>query len=333
MRLLPARALAAGAAALAVTALVMLAPPARAKEHTAACSLLPSIIDRLRGALVLAAFHRARGSSLAAYETLRTTAASISDDPAAAACGVVPGVLARAQDRAGGETTALAASLQLDQGIAAALSVALTGTISGPQAAKLIDVGESAEYGAACPDLFVLVRNLIAPPAGARRPPPELLASRVEALVTELRARGRCPAVSALLAAAAQHERTEPGASDLAHAVDSLRLDEPDQPGDGQNPVARCPELPLVIQRIADAISIGAPLYNKGDATGCRDLYRSVARRLRDEVIPAGRCPGARTELDSALTAAAQANDPGEAAWALRHGFDSITERWREPVK
>jgi hypothetical protein len=78
---------------------------------------------------------------------------------------------------------------------------------------------------------------------------------------------------------------------------------------------------------------VGAPLYNKGDHAGCRDLYRRVARSLRDEVIPPGRCPAARAELDTALTAAAQATDATDAAWALRHGFDHITERWQDPNK
>jgi serine protease Do len=86
-----------------------------------------------------------------------------------------------------------------------------------------------------------------------------------------------------------------------------------------------------VVERIAGAITVGAPLYNKGDQAGCRDLYRRVARALRDELIPAGRCPAARAELDAALTAAAQASDVSDAAWALRRGFDRITERWQDP--
>jgi hypothetical protein len=72
-------------------------------------------------------------------------------------------------------------------------------------------------------------------------------------------------------------------------------------------------------------------MYNKGDHAGCRDLYRQVARALRDDVIAAGRCPAVHAVLDSALTAAAQAGSAGEAAWALRHGFDDIVERWQEP--
>jgi hypothetical protein len=308
---------------LAVTAALFVLPPtpaATAKEHMAACTALPSIIDRLRGAMVLASYHRERGSSLGAYETLRTTASSVIDDQEAAACGAVPAVLARALARAADERTALAASVQIDVGIAAALGVALTGSTGNADvAAKLLDVPESVEYGAGCPDLFPIVRRLTA--AGGQPLP-----TRVSTLIDELRARGpgHCESVVRLL--------TGTGRDDLAHAVDSLRLDEADQASDRDNPVARCPELPLVVERISVAISVGAPLYNKGEAAGCRDVYRRVARTLRDQVIPAGRCPAVRAELDAALTAAAQAGDPSEAAWALRHGFDQITERWRAPA-
>jgi hypothetical protein len=234
-------------------------------------------------------------------------------------------VLARALARAGDETSALAASLQIDQGIAAALSVALVGRTSGPDAAaKLIDVGESVEYGAGCPDVFSLIRRLASPSdAGGRPVPTTELVRRTGELVSELRAQGRCSAVAHLLGAVAR--------DDLAHAVDSLRLDEADQTTDTQNPLVRCPELPLVVERIGAAINLGAPLFNKGDRAGCRDLYWRVARNLRDEVIPAGRCPAARAELDASLTAAAQAGEAGQAAWALRHGFDRIMERWQSP--
>jgi hypothetical protein len=308
---------------LAVTVALFTLPPtpaATAKEHTAACTTLPSIVDRLRGAMVLASFHRGRGSSVAAYETLRTIASSVAQDREVAGCGVLPAMLARALGRAVEERTALAASVQIDLGIAAALSVALTGSSGSSElGAKLMDVPESMEYGSGCPDLFPIVKRL----TGTGGQP---LATRVSAVLDELQAQGpgRCASVVRLL--------TGSGRDDLAHAVDSLRLDETDQGGDRDNLVARCPELPLVVDRISLAISVGAPLYNKGEVAGCRDLYRRVARTLRDEVIPAGRCPAAHAELDSALTAAAQAGDPSQAAWALRRGFDRITEGWREPA-
>jgi hypothetical protein len=311
----------ASVAAILVLASATLTPgPAGAKEHTAACAALPSMIERLRGALVLAAFHRSRGSSLGAYEALRTTAVNVVRDPGAGACGAVPVVLGRALARARGETTALAASLQLDVGIATALSLALDGGLSGQDtAAKLLDLGESVEYAEGCPDLFRVVNRLTSDDG----PPPDL-ARRVERVVAELRAQGRCAAVIKLLATARE---------DPAHAVDSLRMDEPDRASDEQNPVARCPELPIVLEKISSTINTGAPLFNKGDHEGCRDLYRQVARSLRDEVVAPGRCPAVRSELDGALTAAAQASTPGEAAWALRHGFDHIAERWQEPSR
>jgi hypothetical protein len=289
----------------------------QAKEHTAACVVLPALLERLRGALVLAAFHRARGSSLAAYEALRTGASGVARD--GAACGVVPSVLDRSLTRAAGEDSALAASLRLDLGIAASLSVALTGAMSDEDAAvKMLDVAESVEYGEGCPDLFRIIGRLgQGDDAG--------LPARASELTAELKAGGKCAAVRKLLAAAGGNRER------ISHALDSLRLDEPDQASDQENTVARCPELPMVLERISSTINVGAPLYNKGDHASCRDLYRRTARALRDELIPGGRCPAVRAELDSALTAAASASTPDEAAWALRHGFDHITERSQDP--
>jgi hypothetical protein len=284
-----------------------------AKEHTAACLVLPSLLERLRGALVLASFHRARGSSLAAYEALRTGASGVARD--GGGCGVVPSLLGRSLTRAAGEDSALAASLRLDLGIAAALSVALTGAISDEDAAiKLLDVAESVEYGEGCPDLFRIIGRL-------GRGDDAGLAGRTSEVTAELKTSGKCRAVSKLLAAAGSNRER------INHALDSLRLDEPDSASDQENTVARCPELPMVLERLSSTINVGAPLYNKGDHAGCRDLYRKTARALRDELIPSGRCPAVRAELDSALTAAASASSPDEAAWALRHGFDHITEK------
>lgn len=314
---------------LGVLALVALAPAGApwAKEHTAACPALPSVIDRLRGALVLAAFHRQRGSSLAAYEALRTSAASVARDPEVTGCGVVVTVLERALARARGGDSAAAGSLELDLGIAATLSLALAGRLGDDASAKMLDVPESTLYGEGCPQIFRIVGQLDGDAAG--------LPGRVAAVTDALRAKGtkgkdtaegtnRCSAVTRLLGGSSQPS------SDLLHAVDSLRLDEPDRASDEDNPVTRCPELPIVLERITAVIAVGAPLYNKGDHAGCFALYQGLARALRDRVIPAGRCPAVRSELDRALLAAARARSAGDAAWAMRRGFDRIAERSTE---
>jgi hypothetical protein len=301
------------AAILSFVLIAGLARPLAAKEHTGACVALPSLLERLRGALMLAAFHRSRGSSLAAYEALRTGASSVARD--GGACGVVASVLDRSLSRAAGEDTALAASLRLDLGIAATLSVALTGEMSDEDTGvKLLDVPESVEYGEGCPDLFRVVSRLSkgANPA---------------AVAAELKAANRCTAVGKLLAAAGSSKER------LGHALDSLRLDEPDQTGAEDNTITRCPELPLVLERLSSAVNVGAPLYNKGDKAGCRDLYRRTAPAVRDELIPQGRCPAVRAELDSALTAAASAVTPDEGAWALRRGFDHISEKSQDSAR
>jgi hypothetical protein len=252
----------------------------------------------------------------------------VAGDPEAGGCGVVAPVLGRALTRARGEDSAAAASLQLDLGVATALSIAVNGRLGGEDGGpKLLEVRESALYGDGCPQLFRVLGRLEGDPAG--------LAARVSAVTSGLRAEGRCSAVTRLLAAVSR-----PGApaTELLHAVDSLRLDEPDRVAGGKggsareaaapdSPVARCPELPIVLERINAAINAGAPLYNKGDHAGCVALYQQVARSLRDRVIPAGRCPLVRSELDGALAAAARAGSPDDAAWAMRHGFDHIAER------
>jgi hypothetical protein len=172
-------------------------------------------------------------------------------------------------------------------------------------------VPESAHYGDDCPDLFRLRQRLEGPAA--------TLPARANALLDELRATHHCGQLQALLGRARV---------DLARALDSVRLDEPDDPDSG-NPMVRCPELPIVLERLGAAVASGAPLFNRGDREGCRRLYEGAARVVRDRIIPVARCPVVRGELDSALNEAASATDAGEAAWALRRGFDRISGRAR----
>ena len=137
-------------------------------------------------------------------------------------------------------------------------------------------------------------------------------------MLDDLRARPRCARVRTLL------EATPP--ERMAHAVDSLRLDELDEMDAGADAglTSRCPELPLVVERVATAISTGAPLYNNGDAAGCRRTYEVAARAIATQVIAEGRCPTVRTLLATGLARAQGASNDREAAWDLRHSFDAI---------
>jgi hypothetical protein len=298
--------LAAGAAAS-----LLAAARAPAKEHTAACPELAGMIARVRTGLETAGGQRMRGSSLAAYQVLRATAASMVRDSAGEHCGALGPTLKSSLTRAATARTALDASVELDLGLDAALSLATDGRMpvaSTPP--KLPPVTEAAVYGQDCPDLFPMTVRL--------EGPRETLPDRVTTLLADLRAHPRCARVRRLLEESAPER--------LAHAVDSIRLDEPDEADTSTDPglMSRCPELPLVVERLGAAISVGAPIFNSGDAAGCRRTYEAAAHTIATEVVAEGRCPAVRTLLAAGLARAQGAGSEREAAWALRHSFDAI---------
>jgi hypothetical protein len=301
----------ATASVVAFCASLALAPASavQAKEHGAGCVTLPTLLERLRNTMLIASLHRTRGSSIAAYEVLRTNLKAFLRETEGRTCGTLPALFDRALGRADRAPSAAEAGTELDLAYAAALALALAGRLPSDMIApKMIEVPESAQYGDGCPDLFALVRRLDAPGTPAERS---------AGVLADLREHPRCPRVKDTL------ESAKP--SDLGAAVDAIVLDELRSASDA-NPIARCPELPLVLDRVASAIALGAPLYNRGDHEGCRSLYDGTARALTDDLIPAGRCPSVRRELATARAEAAQAMTASEAAWAFRHGFDRITE-------
>ncbi|HEV3031715.1 MAG TPA: hypothetical protein VG319_08715 [Polyangia bacterium] len=285
------------------------APRVPAKEHTAACPELAGMMARVRAGLQAASGQRLRGSSLGAYQVLRATAASMAHDSAGRRCGAVGPTLSVAVARADAAPTALDASLELDRGLDDVLSLATDGRlpqdVSPP---KLLPVAEAALYGDGCPDLFPMTLRLDGPREGLR--------ARVSAVLDDLRAHPRCAQIRRILERAAPER--------LGHAVDSIRLDEPDESDADSGLASRCPELPLVVDRLATAISVGAPQYNAGDAAACRHTYEVTASAIASQVIPEGRCPTVRTLLAAGLTRAKGAADDREAAWDLRHSFDAI---------
>jgi hypothetical protein len=282
--------------------------PAHAKEHGSGCGALPTVVERVRNTLVLASVHRTRGSSMAAYQVLRINADSLVRDPAVRPCGAMGQFLAVALRRAADSSTAAAASSELDLGFTAALALAVAGRAPPDTiAAKQVDVPESAQYGENCPDFLAIVRKLESPDSP--------LGQRAAAVLSDLRAHPRCEGVRQML----------DGPADLLPpAVDALVLDEAPQSPSADNPIARCPELPVVLDRMSAAIRVGAPLYNKGDHEACRKLYATTVRTLTEEVIPPHRCPVIRRTLGTALAESGAAATADEAAWALRRGFDRI---------
>src|SRR5450432_2776179 len=167
-------------------------PSATAKEHTAACPELVGMMARVRAGLQAANGHRLRGSSLAAYQVLRTTAASMARDGAGRRCGVVGPTLVAALSRAAAAPTALDASVELDRGLDDVLSLASDGRLPRDLAPpKLLPVAEAALYGDGCPDLFTLAQRLDGPREG--------VSARVAAVLQDLRARPRCAHVRRVL--------------------------------------------------------------------------------------------------------------------------------------
>src|SRR5262245_44886643 len=180
---------------------------AHAKEHAAACTEVPAFIVRVRAAAEAAMFHRNRGSSLAAYQILRSTSASLAREATRGECGALGNTVTSALRRAASTATALEAGAELDLGLEAAMALAINGrppALSSP--AKLPPVPESSVYGAGCPDLFQIVLRLDGPPEG--------LASRVRTVVVDLRDRPRCDRLRSLLEAVKPEQ--------LLHAVDSV---------------------------------------------------------------------------------------------------------------
>jgi hypothetical protein len=291
------------------TSTFMLAPRAHAKEHTAACPELVGMLARLRSGLQAASGHRQRGSSLGAYQVLHATVASMARDGAGRRCGAVGPTLSAALKRADKSSSALDASLELDQGLDEVLALASDGRLPRDVAPpKLLPVGEAALYGDDCPDLFSLALRL--------EGPRESVGRRVAAVLEDLRAHPRCAQVRRLL------ERSAP--DHLAHAVDSICLDEPEETDADAGLASRCPELPLVVDRLTAAIGVGAPQYNSGDAAGCRHTYEETASMVATRLIPEGRCPTVRTLLSAGVARAKASSEDREAAWALRHSFDAI---------
>lgn len=71
---------------------------------------------------------------------------------------------------------------------------------------------------------------------------------------------------------------------------------------------------------ISDAISKGAPTYNKGDHLGCYKTYKQAAEKILQHCS----LSGVRKELRSALDLAIDQPTFTKQAWTMRHAFDVI---------
>lgn len=79
----------------------------------------------------------------------------------------------------------------------------------------------------------------------------------------------------------------------------------------------------LLYLLINKAISLGAPLFNKGDKQGCFEIYEDTAKDL---ISTLNACKGAKAALQDGINNAA-ATDPKDwdkKAWSMRDAFDGL---------
>jgi hypothetical protein len=77
-----------------------------------------------------------------------------------------------------------------------------------------------------------------------------------------------------------------------------------------------------VARGIAEAIDVGAPLYNRGDHESCFKIYEITSRRFEKDSA----CPGVREAFKKGLERAGAMESYTEKAWALRDTFDGLVD-------
>jgi len=81
------------------------------------------------------------------------------------------------------------------------------------------------------------------------------------------------------------------------------------------------PQLQTIVSDIQQAISVGAPLYNKGNIEACYRIYAAAALDI-DKSVPS--CPGPRRALLDGVATADKGASWDDKAWAMRDAFDGI---------
>jgi hypothetical protein len=76
------------------------------------------------------------------------------------------------------------------------------------------------------------------------------------------------------------------------------------------------------VEAIAEAIKLGAPLYNQGNHEACFRIYEGAVTRLERESA----CRGIRDAFGAGLLRMATMQSWTEKAWALRDTFDGLLD-------
>jgi serine protease Do len=83
------------------------------------------------------------------------------------------------------------------------------------------------------------------------------------------------------------------------------------------------PQLRSIVERIGDAIDIGAPLYNDGNFEACYRIYAATALEADQSIAE---CAGPRRALLDGLANADKVTSWDDKAWAMRDAFDGVLD-------
>lgn len=114
--------------------------------------------------------------------------------------------------------------------------------------------------------------------------------------------------------------RAPPGSGDPSRKRPGRKV--PDHPLsvlDGCSPE----QVAEVYKAISEAISVGAPVYNRGEHEACFVIYRKVADKYESEK---GICKGVREAFGQGLLRAETLDDFTAKAWAMRDTFDGLLD-------
>ncbi len=112
----------------------------------------------------------------------------------------------------------------------------------------------------------------------------------------------------------------ESGKPLAAYADAGLHRDIPHHPRSLLNQCP-APQQRRLIEAIARAIDVGAPLYNQGNVEACYRIYEGAALEIQ-RTTP--QCPGPKRALADGLSEAAGRPDWSGKAWAMRDAFDGL---------
>ncbi len=117
-----------------------------------------------------------------------------------------------------------------------------------------------------------------------------------------------------LSACAAQHDPQQDFVA-LAAALD-------DRPKYREGLIRSCSDVGMIDEVLAQAIAIGAPIFNAGSPLGCYRIYEGAAYKLL--YLLGDDCPDASAVLRAGLARAEEESGHVQQAWMMRRIFDTL---------